>query len=233
MECPSCNDRIYCDCSTTFPGDPVFKAPGCDKCRCTQQEKLLELETELNDIQIDLIAKIAQHEAARDMLELKLSFLKLPDADASSHLPVVKGDVKLVVNGLETIHAHRFILAAKSKVFYRMFECGMLENKTGVVPIDDASYPVMKAVVKHCYTAEINFTDEVLPEEVLKVAHKYQIPHLRDTCAIELCARMNERNLLDMLRFSKMYDVNLLRVAAAKYFRMHFDPVFSALFESL
>ncbi|KAL3699769.1 hypothetical protein R1sor_017791 [Riccia sorocarpa] len=220
MECPSCSDHIYCDCSTTFPGDPVFKAPGCEKCKSTHEEKVLDLESELNNNELALTERIAQHEAVRDILEERLSFLKLPDADASNHLPVVKGDMKLVVNGMETVHAHRFILAAKSKVFYRMFECGMImENKTGAVPIDDASCPVIKAAVRFCYTADINFTDEVLPQEVLKVAHKYQISHLRDACTAELCARLNERNLLDMLRLSKMYEVDVLHVAAAKYSR--------------
>lgn len=51
----------------------------------------------------------------------------------------------------------------------------MLENETGTFHINDVTLPVIRAVVKFCYNAKIDFTDELPAEDVLEVAHKYDI----------------------------------------------------------
>ncbi|KAL3699426.1 hypothetical protein R1sor_017448 [Riccia sorocarpa] len=236
MDCPKCHERLLCDyCCRYFKGDPVFKAPGCEKCRKRYEKEIDDAKTELANLRLSLRTKFAEQQSAYELAQSKLSerfaFLKLPDPDPS--MEIFKGDVTFVVHGCDTILAHRFILAGKSSVFCRMFDCGMLENKTGLIPIDDASYPVMRAVIKYCYTADISFTDEVPPDEVLKVAHKYEITHLRDVCAEELCGRINEKNLAEMLRLSKSYEAKTLQEASAKYFKEHFDTVFSTVLENL
>jgi hypothetical protein len=114
-----------------------------------------------------------------------------------------------------------------------MLDVSLLEKQTGRIPIDDATLPVMQAVINYCYTAEISFSHEVTPEDVLQVAHKYEITHLRDVCGDELCQRISEKNLADMLRLAKKFEAKTLQAAAAKYFKEHFDTVFSGVLENL
>lgn len=55
------------------------------------------------------------------------------------------------------------------------------------LPINGASQPIIEAVVNlDCYTGEISFTKFVPPDEVLKLANKYEIAHLRDACYAEI-----------------------------------------------
>ncbi|CAM6091572.1 unnamed protein product [Calypogeia fissa] len=236
MDCPKCNERLLCDnCCRYYKGDPVFKAPGCEKCKKRYEKEIEDAKTELATLRLALRDKFSKQIMAYEDTQRKLTdrllFMKLQDPDPSNE--VFKGDVSLVVHGVDFIHAHRFVLAGKSPVFYRMFDVSMLEKQTGLIPIDDATLPVMRAVINYCYTAEISFTEEVPPEEVLQVAHKYEITHLRDVCGDELCQRIDETNLADMLRLSKKFEAKTLQEAAAKYFKEHFDTVFSTVLDNL
>jgi hypothetical protein len=121
----------------------------------------------------------------------------------------------------------------KSSVFRKMFDTNMVETQTGIIHIDDATFPVMRAVISFCYTAEIQFSDEVPAEEVLKVAHKYAIDHLRDVCAEELTKNINKDTLPQMLRLAKRYEAKGLEDAAAKYFKENFDTVFPNVLNEL
>ncbi|BBN19765.1 hypothetical protein MPTK1_8g13450 [Marchantia polymorpha subsp. ruderalis] len=222
MECPKCYERLFCN--HCHPHLKEFKAPRCENCKDRHK---YEVERADSTFQCNKSA----HELAQSRLSERLAFLKLQDPDPS--MEIFKGDVAFVVHGCDMIHAHRFILAGKSSVFCRMFDCGMLEKETGLIPIDDASYPVMRAVINYCYTADINFTDEIPPDEVLKVAHKYEISHLRDVCGEELGGKISDKNLAEMLRLSKRYDAKTLQEACAKYFKGNFDTVFSTVMENL
>ncbi|KAL2649723.1 hypothetical protein R1flu_017851 [Riccia fluitans] len=170
---------------------------------------------------------------AHNEAQVKLRFLKLPEYDSISDS--FKGDVSFVVHGSipRTIHAHRFILAGRSSVFKKMFEAGMMEEKSGRIDISDASYPTMRAVVNCCYTAEISFDDFVVPEEVLKVAHKYDIPLLRTICDEELSELVNQTNLVDMLRLARTYDAHKLEREAMKYFRQNFEMVQESFMDNM
>lgn len=72
-----------------------------------------------------------------------------------------------------------------------MFHTNMPEQLTETVRIDDTTLPVMTAVIKFCYNAEINFTEEVTAEEVLAVAHKYSIDLLQKICLKHLADQDN------------------------------------------
>lgn len=114
-----------------------------------------------------------------------------------------------------------------------MFEAGMLEDQTGRIKINDASYATMSAVVNFCYTADIVFKGDVHPEEVLKVSHKYDIAFLRKLCDEELCKRITADNLPEMLRLSRTYEAPCLQREAMKYFKDNFDAVQETVLENL
>lgn len=54
----------------------------------------------------------------------------------------------------------------------------MLEKEMEVVQIEDATFSVMRAMIKFYYTSEINFSEDLTSEEVLEVAQKYAIDGL-------------------------------------------------------
>jgi hypothetical protein len=114
-----------------------------------------------------------------------------------------------------------------------MFEAGMQEEQTGRIKIKDASYSTMKAVVNYCYTGDLVFSGDVYPEEVIKVAHKYDICALRKLCDEELCKRITASSLPEMLRLSRTYDAPCLQRQAMTYFKENFDTVQEIVLETL
>ncbi|CAM6084858.1 unnamed protein product [Calypogeia fissa] len=109
----------------------------------------------------------------------------------------------------------------------------MLEGETGVVHIDDATLPVMRAVIKFCYGADISFLDEVTGEEVLVVAHKYDIALLHKICEENLVKTLNNDNLPKRLSLAKGFQAPGLEAAASKYFKDNFDKVIGAVLTEL
>ncbi|KAL3702110.1 hypothetical protein R1sor_020132 [Riccia sorocarpa] len=191
---------------------------------------------ELTSVKQELLNLRAMYELQRkayNEAQSKLRFLKLPDSD--NICDSFNGDVTFVVHGSipRMIHAHRFILAGRSSVFKKMFQSGMMEEKFGRILINDASYPTMRAVVDYCYTAEISFDESVLPEEVLKVAHKYDINLLKTMCDEELSQLVNQANLVDMLRLARTYDAYKLEREAMKYFKQNFEMVHESFMDNL
>ncbi|CAM6085401.1 unnamed protein product [Calypogeia fissa] len=194
-----------------------------------QAKEIDSAKHELAAVKLKYEEQKTAHQEALD----KIRFLRLPDADTFSE--TFRGDVTFVVQASipRVIHAHRLILAGRSSVFSRMFEAGMQEEQTGRIKINDASYSTMRAVVNYCYTADIIFSGDVHPEEVLKVAHKYDIVPLRKLCDYELSKRVTAENLTEMLRLSRTYEAPSLRGAAMKYFKEHFDTVHEIVLENL
>lgn len=94
-----------------------------------------------------------------------------------------------------------------------------------LIEVNDISYEVMRAVINCFYTADMNFTEEVPPGEVLKVAHKYQIDYLRDLCEQELCQRLNSGNVAEMLKLARKLGAKKLHAQATQLFKDNFDDV--------
>ncbi|CAM6103278.1 unnamed protein product [Calypogeia fissa] len=161
-------------------------------------------------------------------LELKVGFLRL-QVDNEPALGVLRGDVRIIVQGLtdQPLRAHKFILASKSSVLCKMFDTETLEKETRIFRIDDTTLPVMRAVVRFCYTAEIEFTDEVTAEAVLEVAHKYELDLLRKLCVQDLTTTISEGNLPTILKLARRFESTGLEAAASQFFKDNFDEVIS------
>ncbi|KAL3682447.1 hypothetical protein R1sor_000469 [Riccia sorocarpa] len=144
-----------------------------------------------------------------------------------------RGDVSLVGCDQQPVYAHRFVLAGRSTVFRRMFETDMKEKKSGIVMIDDANGPLLRAMVKYCYTADIVFTAEVAAEEVLKVADKYCLEWLKARCLFELSKDINKDNVCDKLVLAELYEANDLKQAIQNFFASNSLQVYSAVAKRL
>lgn len=112
-----------------------------------------------------------------------------------------------------------------------MFETEMQETETGVIRIDDASFPVMRAVINFCYSAQIDFTYEVTAEDVLPVAHKYGIDLLQKMCEEDLIKTINKVNVPGRLKLAKKFQAEKLESEASEYIRNHYDEVTNVLMD--
>ena len=98
-------------------------------------------------------------------------------------------DVGLCCEGSsKEFHAHKYILATSSSVFYAMFY-GELAEKNSVVYLSDTNDDSLEEFLRFLYTDECNLTaDNVV--FVLYLAKKYIVPSL-----VEKCVEFHETNL--------------------------------------
>ncbi|CAM6081746.1 unnamed protein product [Calypogeia fissa] len=213
--------QVVCGtCNATYCKPSNSTRPTCEVCTTTL----------LDDCHRNLDEKYGELE----VLWSRLQFLRyqFDNGQADGDL---KGDAMIVVQGRteEPLYVHKFIMSSKSSVFCKIFYTKMIEDETGIVRIDDATHQVMRAVIKFCYDGEINFTDEVNAEEVLQVAHKYDIGFLHKVCEDYLITTINDTNLPKTLKLAKKFEAADLEVAASKYFKDHFDRVISNVLAEL
>ncbi|KAL3682605.1 hypothetical protein R1sor_000627 [Riccia sorocarpa] len=114
----------------------------------------------------------------------KLRFLR--EYDSSPLSEEFRGDMKFVGSDGEEVYAHKFIMAGRSMVLRRMFDADTKREETGIVQCPGTSGHVLRSMVNFCYTAAIQFTEEAPAEEVIKLAHKYDINCLKSVCQEEL-----------------------------------------------
>ncbi|CAM6123011.1 unnamed protein product [Calypogeia fissa] len=184
--------------------------------------------TELNEVNATLDRKNAE---LKD-LKSKLAFLRL-QFDSEQAEGLLRADVEILVHDEHLnmpIHAHKIVLANRSIAFRKMFESGMMESKTGKVWLDDATLPVIRAVIRFCYRAKIDFTEEVTAEEVLAVANKYAIHLLQEIFEEHLIKTLDKANLPERLRLAKTFGAKGLRKEALEYLKSNFDDAIVGVF---
>lgn len=107
-----------------------------------------------------------------------------------------------------------------------MFETRGLGKETVIIEVEDASFEVMRAVIKFCYDAEIIFDGKMVRcEDVLEVAHKYGIELLFKICEEHLIKTIDMGNLPRRLKLAKKVGAEGLQTEAFKYFKSNFDEV--------
>ncbi|CAM6103292.1 unnamed protein product [Calypogeia fissa] len=174
-------------------------------------------------------------ESKTDMLQLTMNFLRYQfDGNEQVVDDILKWDTVIVVQGRrdKPLYAHKFILSSKSPVFCKMFNAKMMEGETGIVFIDDASQDVVRAVIKFCYDAQVDFT-EVSADEVLHVAHKYDIALLQKVCEDHLATTIDCENLPKRLKTAKKFESKHLKAAVSQFFKKNFDEALPHVMEEL
>ena len=114
-------------------------------------------------------------------------------------------DVGLCCEGSsKEFHAHTYILATSSAVFYAMFY-GELTEKNSVVYLSDTNDDSLEEFLKFLYTDECNLTaDNVV--FVLYLAKKYIVPSLAEKCVEFLETNLAVENLFVVLEQALHFD---------------------------
>ncbi|KAI5355198.1 hypothetical protein L3X38_008093 [Prunus dulcis] len=142
-------------------------------------------------------------------LKAKVAFLTMSQ-------PAFFSDVILFASSDENsvpIPAHKGVLMNRSPVLKAMLENEMEESLSGTIKIGDVSYDTLRAFVNYLYTAEVCL-DQQLACDLLVMAEKYQVQHLKDLCQKFLVANLNWDNAFTIYTFAHHHDAKQIIDAA-------------------
>ncbi|XP_045023655.1 speckle-type POZ protein isoform X5 [Daphnia magna] len=138
------------------------------------------------------------YKVASDVCHKELVLTQLEELFKNKSL----SDVKLIVGG-RTLHAHKIILSARSKVFTAMFEHETAEKLSNKVDIRDIDPDVFHEVLGYMYTGRMSSgTLEKMAVGVLAVADKYLLDQLKAECETHLINSMSADNCAELLALS-------------------------------
>ncbi|XP_055618543.1 BTB/POZ domain-containing protein 6-B isoform X2 [Toxorhynchites rutilus septentrionalis] len=116
-------------------------------------------------------------------------------------------DIRFIVGTdeqVQTIPAHKYVLATGSSVFYAMFYGGLAENKQEI-KVPDVEPTAFLTLLKYLYCDEIHLeADNVLA--TLYVAKKYIVPHLARACVNYLETSLTAKNACLLLSQSRLFE---------------------------
>ncbi|XP_055375451.1 BTB/POZ domain-containing protein 6-B isoform X2 [Condylostylus longicornis] len=116
-------------------------------------------------------------------------------------------DIKFVVgsdDNIQTIPAHKYILATGSSVFYAMFYGGLAENKSEI-KVPDVEPSAFLTLLKYLYCDEIQLEpDNILA--TLYAAKKYIVPILARACVNYLEVSLTAKNACLLLSQSRLFE---------------------------
>ncbi|KAL6639639.1 hypothetical protein ACP70R_023369 [Stipagrostis hirtigluma subsp. patula] len=206
MWCQSCKDEYEEEDAGT-----------CKECYEEASETEEELKREIDD------------------LRSRLLFLRLPsptlDAACTGHadlllhaIPASAGSPSSSAAGAgdpeagrapdtPAVPAHRVILASRSPVFRAMLENEMEESRSGVIKIYDVSYDVLRAFVHYMYTAEA-LLDEQMASDLLVLAEKYEVKHLKAYCEKFITSKVNNDSAIAHYAFAHRHSAKQLLEAS-------------------
>ena len=133
-------------------------------------------------------------------------------------------DVKLVIlpkeSGSTAIEfpAHKVILAARSPVFAKMFEHDMQESSSNRVKVDDVQPNVFKEMLTYIYTGQVpKFGDQDMVYDLLYVADKYQLDHLKSLCEQQLISTLQTWNAARIIQFAHLHNAPELKRVTLRF----------------
>ncbi|CAL8096063.1 unnamed protein product [Orchesella dallaii] len=131
---------------------------------------------------------------------------------------------------VETIRAHKLMLAMFSSVFEAMFMGRFVENRDStddIIAIPDIQPSAFKTLLKFIYVGEMSrlqlSTNEIL--ETLYAAKKYDITELEIECTQMLKSNISEENAVSIFQAAQMFDEKELREEAHAFLKRNFDIV--------
>ncbi|KAB5568548.1 hypothetical protein DKX38_002341 [Salix brachista] len=98
-----------------------------------------------------------------------------------------------------------FTDASRSPVFKAMLENEMEESRSGTIKISDVSYDALRSFVNYMYTAEACL-DEQMACDLLVLAEKYQVKHLKAYCEKFLVSKLNWDNSVVSYAFAHQHN---------------------------
>ncbi|XP_026681069.1 kelch-like protein 17 isoform X2 [Diaphorina citri] len=103
--------------------------------------------------------------------------------------------------GMDTIHAHRVVLASTSPYFHAMFNDDMVEKGQTEIGFQDIDAMALRHLVDFSYTGEIMITEENV-QVLLPASSLLQISSVREACCKFLMRQLHPSNCLGIRSFA-------------------------------
>ncbi|CAM0905714.1 unnamed protein product [Alopecurus aequalis] len=200
---------MYCQsCKNVYDEE---EAGTCKECYEEASETEEELKREIHDLRSRLLflrlpsptlvaSSIGHSDLLLHAIPASLPFLSPSNADAS--LP-----------DTPAVPAHRVILTSRSPVFRAMLDNEMEESRSGIIKIYDVSYDVLRAFVHYMYTAEA-LLDEQMACDLLVLAEKYEVKHLKTYSEKFITSKVNNDNAIAYYAFAHRHSAKQLLEAS-------------------
>lgn len=120
-------------------------------------------------------------------------------------------DIIFVLEGKNTIKAHKAILASRCEVFRSMISSSMQEGQKDHIEIKDTNTEVFKHLINYIYTDEVEFTDLSMVVNLLIESNKYNLARLKNICEWELSKIIENENVIDLLHLTDIHEASELR----------------------
>ncbi|KAL7303388.1 hypothetical protein TKK_0004573 [Trichogramma kaykai] len=133
-------------------------------------------------------------------------------------------DVTLVVEG-RRFKAHRFVLAARSPVFARMFLSDMRESRDQEIQIPTSNRDCFRKFLQFCYTDAVQNV-ELDAIGLLLLADHYDVQGLRWVCEKCLLAVMCAENALDIMLVADLINDAKLLIKTMEYIKPRQEAVY-------
>lgn len=105
-----------------------------------------------------------------------------------------------------------------------MLENEMEESRSGTIKICDVSYDALRAFVNYLYTAEA-WLDDQMACDLLVLAEKYQVKHLKAYCEKFLVSRLSWENSIASYGFAHRHNAKHLLEAALSLIMDNMDKL--------
>ncbi|KAM3296769.1 hypothetical protein ACQJBY_038889 [Aegilops geniculata] len=203
---------MYCQsCKNVYDEED---AGTCKECYEEASETEEELKREIDDLRSRLLF-LRLPSPTLDASAVGHSDLLLHAIPASSTSPSrsPSGDADGARLDTPAVPAHRVILASRSPVFRAMLDSEMEESRSGVIKMYDVSYDVLRAFVHYMYTGEA-LLDEQMACDLLVLAEKYEVKHLKTYCEKFITSKVNNDNAIVHYAFAHRHGAKQLLEAS-------------------
>ena len=170
----------------------------------------------------NMLARVCQkYEAMGHTVQMKNKFIKLNQikSDTSLQQEVVTNfnpnslehtDVTLVSSDKQEVPCHRFILAARSPVFKKLFAAQSATSEPIRESID-ASADALKAMIKYLYT---DILEGPVNEDLMNLADTYGLSQMKDLCLPFFVLKVRGDNCLKAYIYGHLHNYEPLKAKA-------------------
>ena len=148
------------------------------------------------------------------------------DKDECDSFPTVN-----IVYGETKEKDHNFIisviiLCARSTVFKAMLSSNMTENTTKTIKILDFEPDVVRLFLNYLRTDQIRDCSLTThSQNLLKLAHKYDVTRLFNVCEINLANNLTINNIIEILKLADTYEAKYLTEVSIEFTVFHHTEI--------
>lgn len=202
-KCP--DDSLLSVYNKTLPLLPIISVETENVLDRTQSMYILQVDGSLQlevEVSIERLSRLKDDElVVADGLE------NLSDDLEQAFDDGVLKDVKFII-GTKMIHAHKVVLAARSKVFKKMFIESTKDAGSTLFSISDVSYDVFAVLIRFIYTGKPPQDLLEIVFDLIAAADKYQVEDLMRICEREISTKLTEDNAETVLSAVERYGLD-------------------------